>query len=168
LSDSNPGQFFYSVFFTPEDIGNGDGVFDRGETVEISIPYPFETQTENGNPVHAYTGVTVEDHNGETCFVPKLDGTAFPLSYTLGEYTDSNGDGSIGFGDFYTMTVDVSGLDDGFVYLNLPAPSPLLVTEGANTGEQSGVDLSQASLAPAVAAATEFWADRGVDAEGLA
>ena len=94
-TSTQPGQFFYNLFFTPEDVGNGNDSFETDETVELIIPYPFVTQTVNGNPVHAYTGLTVEEHNGVNCFVPADDGVAYPLSFTLGDYTDTNGDGTL-------------------------------------------------------------------------
>jgi hypothetical protein len=105
-------------------------VFDGGETVEMFIPYPFVTQTVNGNPVHAYSGVTVEEHNSENCFVPGDDGVAYPISFTLGDYTDSNYDGVIGYGDTYTLEVDVADLNDGFVYLNVHLDYGLEKTDG--------------------------------------
>ena len=41
------------------------------------------------------------------------------------------------------------------------------VTDEPNTGEQSGVDLTETLLAPVVAAAVDFWAEQGDNAEGL-
>ncbi len=48
LSDSNPGQFFYNVFYT-----NTGGT----NTIKMDIPYPFVTQ--GAMPVHVYSGLTV-------------------------------------------------------------------------------------------------------------
>ncbi len=61
LPASNPGQFFYNVFYT----GAGTADFD------ITVPEPFETQ--GANPVHVYTGVSVVEIDGFKCFVPDLD-----------------------------------------------------------------------------------------------
>ncbi len=58
LPASNPGQFFYNVFYT----GADSPVFD------ITIPEPFEFK--GANPVHVYTGVSVIEENGFKCFVP--------------------------------------------------------------------------------------------------
>jgi hypothetical protein len=58
LPASNPGQFFYNVFYTGVDPVDFD----------ISIPEPFETQ--GANPVHVYTGVSVVEIDGYPCFVP--------------------------------------------------------------------------------------------------
>jgi hypothetical protein len=58
LPASNPGQFFYNVFYT----GAGPASFD------ITVPEPFETQ--GANPVHVYTGVSVIEVDGSKCFVP--------------------------------------------------------------------------------------------------
>jgi hypothetical protein len=132
LSDSNPGQFFYNLFFTPEDVGNGDGLFDAGETLTISIPYPFVTQ--GGNPVHAYSSFDV-DENGCFIFDPAdeiFSGQEFgqDLIFTLGAYTDTNGDGIIGVGDTYELTVNVDQLQDGFVALNIHLDYDLEGTKG--------------------------------------
>jgi hypothetical protein len=58
LPASNPGQFFYNVFY----VGDGPASF------AISIPEPFEFQ--GANPVHVYTGVSVIEENGFKCFEP--------------------------------------------------------------------------------------------------
>jgi len=115
LSDSNPGQFYYNTFFTPEDVGDKDGVFEAGETLTLSIPYPFVTQ--GANPVHAYSSVTEHEPG---CFVPgtEIFNGGSSMAFTLNQYTDTNGDGKIGYGDNYTMTVNLDQLPDGFVYLN--------------------------------------------------
>jgi hypothetical protein len=104
LSDSNPGQFYYNVFTSGDD------------PVTLNIPYPFVTQ--GAMPVHIYSSVEVEEHDGEICFVPGEEIDARGLTFTIGDYTDTNGDGEIGFGDHYTVTVD--GLpDEDFLYINI-------------------------------------------------
>jgi len=116
LSDSNPGQFYYNLFFTPQDVGDFDGEFEANEWVTIDIPYPFVTQ--GANPLHAYSSVTTNEHG---CFVPGTEifngGSA--MAFTLGQYTDTNADGKVGFGDTYSLTVKLDQLPDGFVYMNL-------------------------------------------------
>jgi hypothetical protein len=61
LPASNPGQFFYNVFYT----GAEPASFD------ITLPEPFETQ--GAMPVHVYTDVSINDIDGFKCFVPDLD-----------------------------------------------------------------------------------------------
>jgi PKD repeat protein len=61
LPASNPGQFFYNVFYT------GEGPAD----FSITVPEPFETQ--GAMPVHVYTGVSVVAVSLKKCFVPDLD-----------------------------------------------------------------------------------------------
>jgi hypothetical protein len=61
LPASNPGQFFYNVFYT----GAGPASF------RVSVPEPFETQ--GATPVHVYTGVSVVEMNSHKCFVPDPD-----------------------------------------------------------------------------------------------
>jgi hypothetical protein len=55
LPASNPGQFFYNVFYTGANPAN----------FSITVPEPFETQ--GAMPVHVYTEVSVDENN---CFVP--------------------------------------------------------------------------------------------------
>jgi hypothetical protein len=68
LPASNPGQFFYNVFYT----GAGPADFD------ITVPEPFETQ--GAMPVHVYTDVSVTEVDGFKCFVPANEIYAGDLS----------------------------------------------------------------------------------------
>lgn len=63
LTASNPGQFYYNVFYvgTPGDTAN----------LTIDVPYPFVTQ--GAMPVHVYASVSL---NGE-CFIPANEIAAF-------------------------------------------------------------------------------------------
>ncbi len=116
LSDSNPGQFFYNVFYDAAEVGT---------TVTMEIPYPFVTQ--GGNPVHAYGGLFVDDTG--PCYDPVDELYNNALTFDLGDYGDSNGDGVVGFGDVYT--VEVTGLpESGFVYLNIHLDYGLEKTNG--------------------------------------
>jgi hypothetical protein len=111
LSDSNPGQFFYNLFYVAD--GSGE--------VTIEVPYPFVTQ--GGNPIHAYGGlfVTPETGNGTNCFDPRNELYNSSQEIVLGDYT--------GYGDTYILTV--SGLPtSGFVYLNLHLDYGLEKTKG--------------------------------------
>jgi hypothetical protein len=112
LSDSNPGQFYYNVFYTNDDLvppAGGDT-----STVSLEIPYPFVTQ--GARPVHVYAGVTVEQENGTICLVPRDEIASYGSTLTLGDYTDTNMDGMVGFGDVYLVDVPA---EDGFQYINI-------------------------------------------------
>jgi hypothetical protein len=117
LSDSNPGQFFYNVFYVNEVLG-------ANETITLEIPYPFVTQ--GANPVHVYGGLTVSA-NGETCFLPNNELQAYGLTFGLGDYTDTNGDGAVGYGDVYKVQVPA---ELGFQYVNIHLDYGLEKTDG--------------------------------------
>lgn len=107
VTATNPGQFFYNVFLdSPPDPW----------TVDVVIPYPFVTQ--GAQPWHAYDGVDVAIGD-EDCFIPAnafyVDGTQI----TLADYTDTNGDFCVGFGDTVLVTVSYGAPLSGFVYLNV-------------------------------------------------
>jgi hypothetical protein len=74
-------------------------------------------------PVHVYDGVTLNgspgpDGTGAWCLTPGDELDARQYIVTLGNYTDTNGDGKVGFGDYFTMTID--GIPDSdFIYLNV-------------------------------------------------
>ncbi|MFX1428330.1 MAG: carboxypeptidase-like regulatory domain-containing protein, partial [Promethearchaeota archaeon] len=57
LTASNPGQFYYNVFFA--------GTPGSEAPLTINIPYPFETQ--GANPIHIYSYVSI---GPEGCFIP--------------------------------------------------------------------------------------------------
>ncbi|NND84100.1 MAG: hypothetical protein HKN46_03025, partial [Acidimicrobiia bacterium] len=108
LSDSNPGQFFYNVFYV------NDGTTD---TVSLEIPYPYVTQ--GAMPVHVYGGLTVDpvgDGTDINCFQPNEPGIAYGSTFGLGDYTDTNGDGVVGFGDVFVVNVLA---EDSFQYINI-------------------------------------------------
>jgi len=65
LPASNPGQFYYNVFYA------GDGPVN----LDISIPEPFEGQ--GANPVHVYQGRTVNVYGDTICFEPDYDSEIF-------------------------------------------------------------------------------------------
>ena len=94
LNASNPGQFYYNVFYT------GVG----GEDVTITIPAPFVTQ--GANPVDVYAGVTPVTTDGVTCYTPgeELTGAVIPDPLISG----TDGD---------TITVRVPPVAGGFAYI---------------------------------------------------
>ena len=111
MTATNPGQFFYNVFST--------GTPGTSQTFTITLPYPFVTQ--GANPIHAYSSVTAQTVNGQTCLTP---GSAFYVgsnqvvlsNYTGGTYQNANGGNSVGT---YTFDVTVTVPSSGFVYLNM-------------------------------------------------
>jgi hypothetical protein len=94
LNASNPGQFFYNVFYT----GAGD------ETVTLTIPAPFVTQ--GATPVHVYTGVTPVTADGVTCYTP---GDALAGAVIDGAPVEGTAGG--------TISVDLPPLAGGFAYI---------------------------------------------------
>jgi uncharacterized repeat protein (TIGR01451 family) len=116
LSDSNPGQFYYNVFYV------NDGSTD---TITMEIPYPFVTQ--GANPVHVYGGLFVGQENGYNCFDPTDTLAAYGFTFGLGDYTDTNGDGKTGFGDVYLVEVPA---ELGFQYTNIHLDYGLEKTDG--------------------------------------
>jgi hypothetical protein len=62
LNASNPGQYYYNVFYT----GSGD------EDITITLPYPFVTQ--GAVPIHVYSDVGVATNSrGQTCLTPMAE-----------------------------------------------------------------------------------------------
>ncbi len=74
LNASNPGQFFYNVFYT--------GTPGTTATFNVTLPYPFETQ--GANPVHAYDGVNSYTSGGTTCLTPGNEVYVGSQSVTVG------------------------------------------------------------------------------------
>jgi hypothetical protein len=74
--------------------------------------------TQGATPIHVYSGVTVTEENGQICLEPGTEIANYKLPFTIGAYTDTNGDGTIGVGDTYFLTIqDVP--TDAFIYLNV-------------------------------------------------
>ena len=105
LNASNPGQFYYNVFDNaPTD------------TINFMLPYPFVTQ--GAVPIHVYSSVTIATVNGQTCLIPVTEIAHSSAQVTLASYSDTNGDGSVGFGDTATVSVTFSS-PSGFAYANI-------------------------------------------------
>jgi hypothetical protein len=56
LNASNPGQFYYNVFYSPA---------SQPETFTITLPYPWVTQ--GANPLEVYASVNSSTSGGTTC-----------------------------------------------------------------------------------------------------
>ena len=134
LSDSNPGQFYYNLFYqgTP------------GDTVDakIDIPYPFVTQ--GAVPIHVYGDVSIDQHDGEICLTPLNEIANYKLTDEAVDWLliDANDSGVNDVGDYYQLTVSgVNVDDDGFIYLNVHLDYGLEKETGWNkSSPESGVD----------------------------
>jgi hypothetical protein len=76
VTASNPGQFYYNVFFT--------GTPGASVTVSVTLPYPFVTQ--GANPIEVYDGYTATTGGGQTCLVPGVKTFAGSTQVTLASY----------------------------------------------------------------------------------
>jgi len=108
MSASNPGQFYYNVFYIGEP---GDTV-----TLTIRIPYPFVTQ--GAQPVHVYSEVdywTCGD--GFLCYIPMGE---LPLSEidVIGAPVVLGGSYNA-FGQFAQITVTAEVPESGLVYVTV-------------------------------------------------
>lgn len=108
LVASNPGQTYYNVFYP--------GTVGEEVTFNLEIPYPYVTQ--GAMPIHAYSGVTVSENNGQYCLTPSggfyVDGTQI----TLDNYSPQ----AMGETTTLTVTLTVPGSipgEPGFIYLNV-------------------------------------------------
>jgi hypothetical protein len=112
LTASNPGQFYYNIFYV--------GTLSTGNSFTIELPYPFVTQ--GANPVHVYSSLNTGPCG---CLIPQgeISGkfSVFKTTVTIFDYTDTNGDGKIGFGDTVTITVTYTDTASytGFAYINV-------------------------------------------------
>ena len=108
LTSSNPGQFFYNVFYT-------EAGPDHAVTFTLTIPFPFVTQ--GATPVHVYSTVTIATGpDGQTCLIPGQEIWNAKEYITLGRDTYQK------MGDTTTITVIVPAdavPDSGTLYLNL-------------------------------------------------
>jgi hypothetical protein len=105
LNASNPGQFYYNVF---DNAPTG--------TIYFTLPYPFVTQ--GAVPIHVYSSATIATVNGQTCLIPGTEIAHSSAQVTLASYSDTNGNGSVGFGDTATVSVAFSS-PSGFAYANI-------------------------------------------------
>ena len=101
LSDSNPGQFYYNVFY--------NGAPGETKSFEFDIPDPFVTQ--GAVPVHAYSDVHIDQVGGMICLTPI--GEIAGIKATDLKREDLNGDGIEGYA--FTVKLPTSG----FVYVNM-------------------------------------------------
>ncbi len=105
LNASNPGQFYYNMFY----VGPG------ATTVKLILPYPWVVQ---GNmPIHVYNNVTfTPTSGGQTCLTPGTALTNPSQTYvTLDSYKPQ------AFGSYTVVEVPIpaTGSDTGFLYINI-------------------------------------------------
>jgi hypothetical protein len=100
LTASNPGQFYYNVFYV------GDGTEAE---IEMTIPYPFVTQ--GAMALHAYGSVDVYTNDlGQICFDPGDDHGALRAEIVLEDYVNGT----------VTVKYNFGVVPDGqLVYVNL-------------------------------------------------
>ena len=122
LNASNPGQFYYNVFYT------GAGNVD----ITITLPYPWVTQ--GAVPIHVYADVGVVTTNGTTCLTPIDELSNQSDQVTLVNYIPQ------AFGSTTTVTIHVPALPGGFAYINIHIDYGLKGTTGYAKGGPSGND----------------------------
>jgi hypothetical protein len=107
LNASNPGQFYYNLFYS------NDTDQPVTPTVTITLPYPFVTQ--GAVPIHAYSGVTVTQSNGQYCLTPGTEiFNTKQFIVTLDNYSPQ------AMGSTTTLNVVLPTIPaGGFVYTNI-------------------------------------------------
>jgi len=124
LTASNPGQFFYNIFYVGEPGSDVD--------LDITIPYPFVTQ--GATPIHIYSGVEVLGD----CYLPLDEVGGFDI--TSDDTTTVTPNGSLGIAledydgpdDVVTLTISGSVPDSGQVYVIVHLDYGLKKTVGYN------------------------------------
>ena len=138
LQASNPGQFYYNVFYT----GNpGDQV-----TLYIQVPYPFITQEGAGVPIQVHDAVS--DTNGNGCVEPSPMLSGYIIATEAMTPTSSSGNQIITFADYKngttigtsTTTVTVTGEipSTGLLYVTIHLDYGLKKTINWSRGEFGG------------------------------
>ncbi|PYJ02766.1 MAG: hypothetical protein DME25_15285 [Verrucomicrobia bacterium] len=117
LTASNPGQFYYNIFYS-----GGASTVGQQVTFNVTVPYPWVTQ--GANPVEVYDGVTVTTGGGQTCLVPGTKILAGPQQVTLASYNPA------AMGSTTTLTVTVRVPASGFVFLAVHLDYGLKGTSG--------------------------------------
>jgi hypothetical protein len=114
LTSSNPGQFYYNVFYVGEP---GEEV-----TLDIQIPYPFVTQ--GAVPIQVHDGVT---YNTGGCYVPSPRLYGYDISTVNDDILSPSGNPIIGFedydpdeiGSFTPVTVEGEVPSTGLLYVTI-------------------------------------------------
>ena len=127
LNASNPGQFFYNVFY----LGDPEDEIE----LKIEIPYPFVTQ--GATPVHIYSGVEVYGD----CYMPLDEIGGFTITGT--DTVTPNGSLGIALDDFtdgfVELTVSVDVPASGLAYVRIHLDYGLKKTYGYSQRSNSSV-----------------------------
>jgi len=102
IAASNPGQFFYNVFFT--------GIPGQQVTFNLTLPYPFVTQ--GANPIHAYDWVTVMGEDAQQCLAPGNEFFVSSQQVKLADYGNQPSEST-------TIPVTLTVPSSGVVYLTV-------------------------------------------------
>ncbi|MCT8330761.1 DUF7507 domain-containing protein, partial [Albidovulum sediminis] len=163
---TNPGQFFYNVFFDYDEEFDEDG----GDNIlTLHIPDGFELQSPDAffeQAVHVYDSVTTEMHDGMLCLVPgeEISRDLYTISY---EY---NADGS------FDVVINFGNNDlEGLTYVNIHLDYETKGSEGwLKSGEDAvdGPDLfdegSNVGYTPdSILDGTEYLFDATLSEDGL-
>jgi len=102
VTATNPGQFFYNVFYNSDEPG----------TVSLYINVPFPYVTQGARPIHVYSSVQFVPVNGGFCLKPGTEIYSSSQTITFSSYDTKD------FGNF--ATVEVTFPNPGtFSYLNI-------------------------------------------------
>ncbi|MCV2866671.1 DUF11 domain-containing protein, partial [Defluviimonas sp. WL0075] len=125
---TNPGQFFYNVFFDYDEEFSEEG----GDNIlTLHIPDGFELQSPDAEfeqAVHVYDSVTTEIHDGMLCLVPgeEISRDLYTIEYVYNE------DGS------FDVVINFGNNDlDGLTYVNIHLDYE---TKGTGSWSKSGED----------------------------
>jgi hypothetical protein len=125
LNASNPGQFFYNVFYS-----------GSATRLTVTLPYPFVTQ--GARPIHVFSSVTSATVDGQTCLTPGTEVGSSATQVTLADYGTSPAVGT----STTTFTVDVP---DGFSYVAIHLDYGLKGTTGYSKDGSNNVILAGTS-----------------------
>lgn len=120
---SNPGQFFYNVFYT--------GIPGQEVTFNLTLPYPFVTQ--GANPIHAYDWVTVSSGCDRQCLTPGKGFLVSSQQVSLADYEEMVM-GMPVLQPYTIIPVTLTVPDSGVVYLTLHLDYGLKKTSGYTPG----------------------------------
>jgi hypothetical protein len=119
LNASNPGQFYYNMFYT----GAGN------EDITVTIPYPWVTQ--GAVPIHVYSSVLITGSNGSYCLSPSGELANAGTQVTMQTYDGINSPPySYDFTKSTEITIHVPATTNGFAYINIHLDYGLKGTTG--------------------------------------
>lgn len=105
VTSTNPGQYFYNVFYT--------GTPGSAANFVVSLPYPFETQ--GANPVHAYSSVGVS-YSGSPAIACLTPGAEVPVT-ALPQTVDITGCNPVPGGTPKMLNINTTVPPSGFLFI---------------------------------------------------